>query len=66
MSPPGFQVSSPHAAGPVPHQLVLLLHLADLLAVLLVHLLQLGYHSLTPLAQHLLILNELGGGKGKA
>lgn len=43
-----------------PHQLVLLLHLGDLLAVLLVHLFQLSYHSLTLLTQHLLVVNELG------
>lgn len=42
-----------------PHQLVLLLHLSELLAVLLVHLFQLCHHSLTLLAQHLLVIYEL-------
>lgn len=38
---------------------MLLLHLGELLAVLLVHLFQLSHHSLTLLAQHLLIIDEL-------
>ena len=43
------------------HQLVLLLHLGDLLGVLLVHLLQLGHQCLAPLAQGLLIVDQLPG-----
>lgn len=55
-----WHTSSPCSPpSPAPHQLVLLLHLGDLLAVLLVHLFQLSYHGLTLLTQHLLIFNEL-------
>lgn len=41
------------------HHVMLLLHLGHLLGVLLVHVLQLGQHPFTALAQSLLIVDEL-------